>query len=67
MLLIWSEAAFAADMADDNFRAAMTAAPRFCTVGKKTVLSQLSSLITSGAGFPLIVAWAASGNWVDAG
>ena len=40
-------------------------APRFWTVGKKVVLNQSASLITSAAIFPLIVAWAASGNCVD--
>jgi hypothetical protein len=34
---IWSQAAFAADMADDIFRAAITAAPRFCTVYRKQI------------------------------
>lgn len=32
MSFIWSPAALAADMADDNFLAAITAAPRFCIV-----------------------------------
>ena len=29
---MWSAAALAADMADESLRAAITAAPRFCTV-----------------------------------
>ena len=53
MLFIWSEAALAADMADDSFLAAITAAPRFWTVGRKTVLSHSASPMTSGAGLPI--------------
>lgn len=33
--LIWSQMAFAADMALESLRAARTAAPRFCTVCKR--------------------------------
>lgn len=33
--LMWSHIALAADMALDNLRAAMIAAPRFCTVWEK--------------------------------
>ena len=54
MLFIWSEAALAADMADDSFLAAITAAPRFWTVGRKTVLSHSASPMTSGAGLPIL-------------
>ena len=33
--LMWSQIALAADMALDNLRAAMIAAPRFCTVWRE--------------------------------
>ena len=59
---IWSEAALAALIAELNFLAAMTAAPRFWTVGRKTVFNHSSSLTTSVAGLPPMVAFAASGN-----
>ena len=54
MLFIWSEAALAADMADDSFLAAITAAPRFWTVGRKTDFSHSASPMTSGAGLPIL-------------
>ncbi len=63
--LMWSHAALAADMAEDSFRLAITAAPRFWTVGKNTVFNHSSSLMTWGAGVPSMVAWEASGYWVD--
>ena len=37
---MWSQAAFAADMALLSFLAAITAAPRFCTVGMNSEDSQ---------------------------
>lgn len=39
----WSHSAFAALMAEDNFRAAITAAPRFCTVSRNWLRSHASS------------------------
>ena len=65
MDFIWSDAAFAADMAELNFLAAMTEAPLFWTVGRKVVFNHSSSLTTSGAGLPPMVALAASGNCVE--
>ncbi len=44
---IWSMAALAADAADDTPRAAMMAAPRLPTVGKKVPTFQAWSLIMS--------------------
>uniref|UniRef100_A0A0E9V1U1 Uncharacterized protein n=1 Tax=Anguilla anguilla TaxID=7936 RepID=A0A0E9V1U1_ANGAN len=38
MSLMWSQMAFAADMALDSFLALMTAAPRCCTVDMKIPL-----------------------------
>ena len=46
----------AADAADDEPRAAMIAAPRFCTLGMNSSLSQASSLMTSAADLPPICA-----------
>ena len=43
---MWSHAALAALMAELSFLAAMTAAPRFCTVGRKVSLNQAASVIT---------------------
>ena len=57
----WSMAAFAADAADDAPRASMTAAPRFCTVGMKSLVSQARSVTTSAAGLPSTSAWKMSG------
>ena len=59
-----SIAACAADAADDEPRASITAAPRFCTVSMNGPCSHASSPITSGAGLPPIPAWAKSGNCV---
>ncbi len=61
---MWSHAALAALMAELSFLAAMTAAPRFCTFGRKVFCSHASSPITCGAGRPPIEACDASGNWV---
>ena len=47
-------AALAADAALDAPRASMTAAPRFCTVGRKSFSSHLRSSTTSDAGRPPI-------------
>ena len=44
-----SRAAFAADAAEDAPLASMMAAPRFWTVGVKTVSTQLLSLMAPGA------------------
>ncbi len=63
-LLTESIAACAALAADDEPRASMTAAPRFCTVSMNSCSSQSGSPITSGAGLPSILAWAKSGNCV---
>ena len=51
----------AADMALLSFRAAMTAAPLFWTVGTNSVSSQVWSRLMASL---LEVAWLASGNWV---
>mmetsp|Transcript_9169 Transcript_9169/g.31045 ORF Transcript_9169/g.31045 Transcript_9169/m.31045 type:complete len:250 (+) Transcript_9169:880-1629(+) len=64
----WSAIAQAADMADESLRAAMIAAPRFCTVVISSPLSQASSsglVSTSLSGLPSTVARVLSGYWVD--
>src|SRR3954471_4020815 len=63
-LLTWSMAPFAADSADDRPRALMIAAPRFWHCGTNVPSSHARSVITSGAGLPLIFALAKSGYWV---
>src|SRR5581483_9299610 len=64
MLFTESMTAFAADAADDEQRASITAAPRFCTVVMNVSPSHASSLMTSGAGRPAMRALRASGYWV---
>jgi hypothetical protein len=59
-----SMAADAAEAADDEPRASMMAAPRFCTVVMKSPRSQAASVMTSVAGLPPISALAKSGYWV---
>src|SRR5690606_9290337 len=56
--------ALAAEAADEAPRAFIIAAPRFCTVSRKLVFSQVSSEITWGMGLPPIVLFAKSGNIV---
>ena len=53
---MWSMAAFAADAADDTPRAAMMAAPRLPTVGRKVLAFQSWSLIMSLTEAPPMVA-----------
>src|SRR5712692_8166343 len=64
MLLTESSTALAAEAADEDPRASITAAPRFCTVSMNLPLSQPWSLMTSNAGKPTIIALRASGYWV---
>ena len=59
-----SIAAAAAEAAEDEPRASMMAAPRFCTVVMKSPRSHSPSVITSVAGLPPMRALAKSGNWV---
>ncbi len=54
----------AADMADDRPRAAMIAAPRFCTVSMNGPRSQSWSVMTVMAGWPLTRAFSKSGYCV---
>src|SRR5665647_10992 len=61
---IWSIAALAALAAEDSPRAAMMAAPRFCTVGMKLVSSQAWSLIRGQTFLPSASAWNRSGYCV---
>mmetsp|Transcript_7394 Transcript_7394/g.14377 ORF Transcript_7394/g.14377 Transcript_7394/m.14377 type:complete len:261 (+) Transcript_7394:174-956(+) len=64
-LFMWSEIAWAAERAEESLRAAMMAAPRFCTQGIMTSLTHASSLIRSLAGVPLTLQWLMSGYWVE--
>src|SRR5262245_60164834 len=64
MLLTWSRAPLAADSAELEPRAVITAAPRFWHCGTNTSSSHLRSVITSGAGLPLILALVKSGYCV---
>mmetsp|Transcript_29100 Transcript_29100/g.73738 ORF Transcript_29100/g.73738 Transcript_29100/m.73738 type:complete len:263 (-) Transcript_29100:230-1018(-) len=64
-LFMWSEMAWAAERALESLRAAMMAAPRFCTQGIMTSVTQASSLIRSLAALPLTLQWLMSGYWVD--
>src|SRR5471032_447147 len=57
-------AALSALPAEDSPRAAMMAAPRFCTVGMKLVSSQAWSLIRGHAFLPSASTWNRSGYWV---
>ena len=57
---MWSAAALAADIADDSFRAAMTAAPRFWINWMNW-----SSCPPNATDLPLIKALLTSGNWVE--
>src|SRR5262245_33334465 len=57
-------APLAADNADDRPRALMTAAPRFWHCGTKVFSSQPRSVMTSGAGRPLILVFVKSGYCV---
>ena len=59
----WSIAAEAAEAAEDEPRALITAAPRCCTVGMKYCSVQARST-RSGAGLPLTRACVMSGYWV---
>src|SRR5438309_11804647 len=63
-LLTWSRAPLAADRAELEPRALMTAAPRFWHCGTKVFSSQFRSVITSVAGFPLTLALVKSGYCV---
>src|SRR5262245_48571416 len=63
-LLMWSMAPLAAEKAELALRAAITAAPRFCTAGTNVLSSHARSVITSVARRPLIFALVKSGNWV---
>src|ERR1700680_1346029 len=63
-LRTWSIAAFAADAADDNPRASMIAAPRFCTVGMNAPSIQAWSLMSLAAFWPSTSALKTSGYWV---
>src|SRR5690242_1347621 len=51
-------------MAELRPRALITAAPRVWIIGTNVVSSQARSVITSGAGLPLIFALVKSGYWV---
>src|SRR5260370_42432317 len=64
MLFTESITALAADAADDEPRASITAAPRFCTVSMNLPLSHPWSLITSKGERPAIFALRASGYCV---
>src|SRR5260370_42645767 len=64
MLLTESSTALAAEAADDEPRASMTAAPRFCTVSMNLPLSHPWSLMTSNVGRPAILALRTSGDGV---
>ncbi len=57
---MWSAAALAADIAEDSFRAAMTAAPRFWMSEMKA-----SSCPSNLTGWPFIKALLISGNCVE--
>src|SRR5260370_22249655 len=57
-------APLADDIAELEPRAVMAAAPRFCTCGTKVVSSPVRSVMTSGAGLPLIRALVKSGYCV---
>ena len=50
-LFMWSEAALAVDMAELSFLAAITAAPRFWTVGTKTVFTLSLSRLAGAPGW----------------
>src|SRR5207248_2867232 len=63
-LLTWSRAPLAADSAELEPRALMTAAPRFWHCGTKVFSSQSRSVMTSAAGLPLIRALVKSGYCV---
>src|SRR5437764_10721483 len=63
-LLTWSRAPLAADIAELEPRALMTAAPRFWHWGTKVFSSQARSVMTSVAGRPLILALVKSGYCV---
>src|SRR5438270_11035408 len=63
-LLTWSRAPLAADRAELEPRALMTAAPRFWHCGTKTFSSQVRSVMTSVAGRPRILALVKSGYCV---
>src|SRR5690625_7165120 len=62
----WSTAEFAADAAEDDPRASIIAAPRFCTVGMKSSSIQAWSLTTSAAIWSAVSAWRLSGYGVAA-
>src|SRR5487761_2562376 len=57
-------AALAALAAEDRPRAAMMAAPRFCTVGMKLVSNHVWSLIIGQTFLPSASIWNTSGYWV---
>src|SRR4051812_10186640 len=63
-LLTWSSAPLAADSAELEPRALMTAAPRFWHCGTNVFSSQARSVITSVAGRPRILALVKSGYCV---
>ena len=59
---MWSHTAFAADAAELALRAAITAAPRFWTVGSK--VADFHSASSVGAA-PFTLQWETSGYCVD--
>src|SRR4029077_9953519 len=61
---IESMTALAAEAAEDFPRAAITAAPLFCTRGRNSSSHHFLSLIVSRAGLLLILALTKSGTWV---
>merc|ERR1711976_282836 len=61
----WSDAALAADIAEEALRAAMMAAPRFWMVSMNSPLSQASSLTSSRIAVPATVPWLTSGYYVE--
>ena len=63
--LTWSHTDDAAERAEENFLAAMIAAPRCCTVVTNSPLRYSSSLTSSRTDLPPAVAWLTSGYWVD--
>src|SRR3546814_18209170 len=61
----WSMAALAAEAAELEPRASMMAAPRFCTVGMKSLSSHAWSEPAASKPFvPATSAWNTSGYWV---
>src|SRR5262245_30294939 len=63
-LLTWSMAPVAAETAEREPRALITAAPRVWIIGPTVLSSQPRSVMTSVAGRPWILALVKSGYWV---